>query len=163
LRAIYALVLRFRCLNEEQCVMGKKPSAKVADQIITNIPIVVRGMWNHWQDQLPIKFTWSQFGLLDLLSQESHTLTELSREWGVSKPSMSKMVEWQVDRGWVVRKADPKDHRRKPLHLTPSGRQVHEEARAVIRRNLVRALEQLDDEQSAQIVSALDLLVQILT
>lgn len=142
--------------------MEKNPSAEYADQIITSIPVIVRGMWNQWQNQLPIKFTWSQFSLLDLLSRESRTLTELSREWGVSKPSMSKMVEWQVDRGWVVREEDPEDNRRKPLALTPSGREVHKEARAVIRHNLVRALEPLDDEQSAQIASALARLVQIL-
>jgi len=140
----------------------KSLKAASADRIVTIIPSIVRGIWNRCQSELPIKLTWGQFSLLALLSQQSHTLTELAREWGVSKPSMSKMVSWQVEREWVVRIIEPSDSRRKPLHLTPAGRKVHEQAHKVLVQNLAHALEQLTDEQSAQIKSAIDVLFQIL-
>ncbi|MFZ5917741.1 MAG: MarR family winged helix-turn-helix transcriptional regulator [Chloroflexota bacterium] len=141
-----------------------KPSTfECADQIVTNIPIIVRGLWNRWQGDLPTKITWAQFGLLSLLSRETSTLTELSREWGVSKPSMSKMISILVERGWIERNPPEGDHRRKPLSLTPKGNEIQERTREVVRRNLAKSLAQLTGDQPQQITAALDMLVQILT
>lgn len=110
----------------------------------------------------PTKVTWAQFGLLTLLCQRRLTLTCLAREWGVSKPSMSKMISLLVQRGWITREEDPADRRRKPLSLTPAGQKVHERVRDAVQQNLVRSLDELDDRQRAQIAAALDLLVKTL-
>lgn len=134
-----------------------------ADQILTAVPIIVRGLWNRLQPEMSRATTWSQFGLLSLLNDQSLTLTELAREWGVTKPSMSKMVSMLVERGWITREKDPADHRRKPLRLTPAGCDVYERVRATVVQNLAQSLESLDDDQCIQIVSALNMLVTSLS
>ena len=138
-------------------------SAKAcADQILTAVPLVMRELWTRVQLEAPVSVTWGQFTLLSLLSERRLTLTELTRYWGVSKPSMSKMISTLMERGWIDREEDPKDRRRKPLDLSPTGRQVYEDVREAARQDLMEALEKLDGEQRAQIVTALDLLAGIL-
>lgn len=77
----------------------KLSTAECADQILTAVPLIVRGLWNRWQAETPRPVTWSQFGLFSLLRQHRLTLTDLAREWGVSKPSMSKMVSIHSPQG----------------------------------------------------------------
>ena len=122
----------------------------------------MRELWTRVQLEAPVSITWGQFTLLSLVSERRFTMTELTRYWGVSKPSMSKMVATLMERGWLDREEDPKDRRRKPLYLTPAGRQVYEDVRKAARPDLIGVLETLDGEQRAQIVSALDLLAEIL-
>jgi DNA-binding MarR family transcriptional regulator len=139
------------------------PSAAVcADKILTAVPLIMRELWSRLQAEAPIRVTWAQYSLLSLLSERRLTLTEMARYWGVSKPSMSKMVSTLMQRGWIAREEDPKDRRRKPLTLTPTGRQVCTGVRQASRQELLRSLDELDDEQRAQIVAVLDLLVDIL-
>jgi DNA-binding MarR family transcriptional regulator len=134
-----------------------------ADQILTTVPTIVRGLWNRWQADTSRTVTWSQFGLLSLLHEHPAILTQLAAEWGVTKASMSKMVNMLMERGWIASKKDPADRRRKPLHLTPAGRKAYARVYDTVRQNLIRSLSNLDDDQQTQIVSALDLLVKILT
>ena len=138
-------------------------SAKAcADQILTAVPLVTRHLWTRVQLEAPISMTWGQFTVLSFVSERQLTMTELTRYWGVSKPSMSKMVATLMERGWLDREEDTKDRRRKPLYLTPAGRQVFEDVRKAARPDLIGVLETLDGEQRAQIVAALDLLAEIL-
>ena len=139
------------------------PSAKAcADQILTAVPLVMRHLWTRVQLEAPVSMTWGQFTLLSFLSERRLTMTQLTRYWGVSKPSMSKMVATLMERGWLDREEDPKDRRRKPLDLTPTGRQVYEDVRKAARPDLIGVLETLDGEQRAQIAATLDLLAEIL-
>ena len=134
-----------------------------ADQILTTVPTIVRGLWNRWQADTSRTVTWSQFGLLLLLQERPAILTQLAAEWGVTKASMSKMVSMLIERGWIAKEEDPTDRRRKPLHLTPAGQKAYARVYDTVRQNLIRSLASLDDDQRAQIVSALDLLVKTLT
>jgi len=138
-------------------------NVECAEQILTAVPAIVRELWNRLQAETPMAVTWAQFGLLSLLYQRRLDLTTLAREWGVSAPSMSKMVNLLVKRGWITGEPDPTDRRRKLLSLTPTGHQVHERVREAVRKNLACSLDRLNGEQQAQIVSSLDLLVRTLT
>ncbi len=138
-------------------------NVECAEQILTAVPTIVRELWNRLQAETPMAVTWAQFGLLSLLYQRRLDLTTLAHEWGVSAPSMSKMVNLLVKRGWIAREPDLTDRRRKLLSLTPTGHQVHERVREAVRKNLACSLDRLNGEQQAQIVSSLDLLVRTLT
>jgi DNA-binding MarR family transcriptional regulator len=134
-----------------------------ADQILTTVPTIVRGLWNRWQTDTSKTVTWSQFGLLALLHEHPAILTQLAAEWGVTKASMSKMVSMLMERGWIAKEEDPADRRRKPLSLTPTGRKAYARVYDTVRQNLIRSLVSLDEDQRAQIASALGLLVKTLT
>ena len=140
-----------------------QPSAEeCADQILTALPVIMRALWQRLQAETPLPVTWAQFGLLSLLYSRPFTLTELARTWGVSKPTMSRTVGLLTGRGWIVSQKDLADRRRKPLSLTPVGREIHERMREIVRQKLVSPLDPLDETQRTQIVSALDLLLRTL-
>ncbi len=138
-------------------------SVECADYIIRVVPLVVRELWGRLPSDASLPVTFPQLGLLSHLCQERLTLTDLAHMWGVSVPTMSKMVSLLVDRGWVVREEDPADRRRKNLSLTLSGYEVHKRVYEAVQQNLVGSLDALDDDRRGQIVSALDLLVSTLS
>ncbi len=137
-------------------------STQCADKILAVLPIVTREMWARVRTETPIRLTRSQFEVFLVLEQQPHSMTELARQWGVSKPSMSKMISTMVERGWLVRMQDPTNPRRKPLSLTPLGRRIYEAVYEAIQQNLIRSLEGMNKEQLVQIASALDSLLQTL-
>ncbi len=138
-------------------------TTECANRIITTIPLITRELWNLLQAKSVISMTSVQFGLLWLLDQHRLTLTDLSQLWGVSPASMSKTINLLVERTWVAREVDPADRRRKFLSLTATGRRIHEDVHKAVRQSLAQSLEDVNEEQLVQIVSALDLLVETLT
>jgi MarR family transcriptional regulator, 2-MHQ and catechol-resistance regulon repressor len=68
----------------------------------------------------------SQFNVLDLLhgSAGGRTQTELSRELLMHRSNVTGLVDRMVERGWVVRRADPADRRVHHVHLTPAGERL---------------------------------------
>lgn len=133
-------------------------SVECAEHLMTAVPPMMRELWNRLQADMPLTVTNSQYGLLSLLYHQQLTLTELAHGWGVSVPTMSKMVSLLVQRGWIVREACPTDRRRKLLNLTPAGLQILKKVQGAIQENIARSLDRLDDDQRAQVVAAIDLL-----
>ena len=84
---------------------------------------------------------------------------EIADLWGVSSPTMSKMVSLLVDRGWLGRKEDPADRRRKLLSFTAEGWEAHDRAYEAVQESVAGSLDVLDDDQRARIIEALDLLM----
>lgn len=138
-------------------------STNCAERILLVIPPIVRELWHRLQAVTPTTLTPTQFGLLTFLSQESLTTTELAQKWGVSTPTMSKVVSLLVEQGWVARAEDAADRRRKILSLTPAGHELHRSVYHAVCQNVAGSLDGLRDEQRAQIVAALGLLLERLT
>ena len=134
-------------------------SAECADHIIRVLPLILRELWNRLQAESPVSVTFSQLALLSLIHQEPLTMADVADRWGVSSPTMSKMVSLLVDRGWVVREEDPRDRRRKLLSFTPEGWEAHSRAYEAVQESVAGSLDVLDDDQRARIVEALDLLM----
>jgi DNA-binding MarR family transcriptional regulator len=130
---------------------------------MTAVPPMMRELWNRLQVNISLAVTHSQYGLLSLLYNQQLTLTELAHRWGVSVPTMSKMVSLLVQHGWVVREECPIDRRCKLLNLTPTGIQILKDVREAMQQSLARSLDRLDDDQRAQVIAAIDLLASTLT
>ena len=137
-------------------------SVECAEHLVTVVPPMMRELWNRLQVDMPLTVTNSQYGLLSLLCHQQLTMTELAHRWGVSVPTMSKMISLLVQHGWIIREACPTDRRRKLLNLTPAGFQILQDVREAMQQNLARSLDRLDDEQRAQIMAAFDLLASTL-
>jgi DNA-binding MarR family transcriptional regulator len=74
---------------------------------------------------------------------EGMRLTELAQYAGITKQSMSELVERMVNAGYVERIADPDDGRARRLRLTRLGRKVGPIGRAAVR--------EVEDEWAARI------------
>lgn len=138
-------------------------SVETADQIIRTVPLIVRALWNRLPAETSLPVTFPQLGLLSILDQECLALSDLAQRWGVSAPTMSKTVSLLADRGWVVRREDPADRRRKLLSLTPAGCEIQKQMYALVQSSVAFSLDTLDGEQCGQIVSALSLLLSTLS
>jgi DNA-binding MarR family transcriptional regulator len=131
--------------------------------MIRTLPLIVRGLWNRLPTEGTLPVTFQQLGILTVLCHQRLTSSELAARWGVSAPTMSKMVSLLVDRGWLVREEDPDDRRRKLLSLTPSGVAAHKQVYEAVRDSVALSLDPLDTAQRAQVVTALDLLLSTLS
>jgi DNA-binding MarR family transcriptional regulator len=61
---------------------------------------------------------------------EEPTVTRLAELLGVSRQAASKLADEMVQRGYLLRAADPDDRRRTRLRLSAKGRRVRERAAA---------------------------------
>lgn len=68
-----------------------------------------------------------QLGVLTLLAEKSHNLSELAEQHAVSLPTMSSTVSKLVDAGWIERQRSKQDRRVVMLALTPAGENVLQE------------------------------------
>ena len=71
--------------------------------------------------------TLSQCHTLDVLSKNRDlTMNELSRQMGLAKSTMTRIVNTMVRRGWLERKKDQGDKRWVSVRLTAEGRKMSE-------------------------------------
>jgi DNA-binding MarR family transcriptional regulator len=82
--------------------------------------------------------------LVVIYHQGSSTVSDLATGIGVALPTASEMVERLVERGLVVREADPDDRRRVRLTLTPTAGAFGDRIRDLRRCQVQRALDRLD-------------------
>jgi DNA-binding MarR family transcriptional regulator len=65
-----------------------------------------------------------QYGVMRLLSHESATISELSSRMLLAPATLVPVIDTLERKRFVQRGADPKDRRRIPLILTPSGLEI---------------------------------------
>ena len=95
--------------------------------------------------------------MLEALAAASEPLSvsALGEAVGVDQPRASRLVQQGVQRGFVLREADPDDARRTRIALTDSGRKVARGMRGERREMLARALETFSDDESRELARLL--------
>jgi len=56
------------------------------------------------------------------------SVNDLAKRWGVTKAAASQIADKMVDQGWIDRTENTKDRRSRDLTLTPTGKQLTEDA-----------------------------------
>jgi DNA-binding MarR family transcriptional regulator len=98
----------------------------------------------------------SVIGLLN--AHERLTLTELSELERVTRPSMTRTVAQLVDEGYIARTPSTDDGRKVLLELTEAGRVLVMETRRRRDAWFSHRLEELSDDERAQLRAALPVL-----
>lgn len=91
--------------------------------------------------------TMMQIGVLMHLHEHSITTSELARRRKVSLQSASVLAQGLVDRGWLVRVADPQDRRQSLLQVTPEGAARAKELQSHVTNTLAELLGKLTAEE----------------
>ena len=105
--------------------------------------------------------TLSQCHTLDVLSKNRDlTMNELSRQMGLAKSTMTRIVNTMVRRGWLERKRDQRDKRWVSVRLTAEGRKMSENVTRSSREYVRRILKHLPAEKIPQLVESLNLVVR---
>jgi DNA-binding MarR family transcriptional regulator len=135
---------------------------ETARALLAVLPFINRIMAAELRQEAGEDTTIPQYRVLDYLSVEPLTLSEIARLRRVSLQSAGELVQGLVDRGWITRVPDPNDRRQMKLHLTEDGRQQYLRASNRMLEHLVPFMEMLTDEEIAAVQIALPALRRVL-
>lgn len=96
----------------------------------------------------------SQVPVLYKLMKGKQLTTELSRTFNVTTPTMTRIIDGLVEKGYVERHPHPEDRRCIYLQLTESGKEIGEAAQEAGRRMLVEYLSPLSEAQLTDVARA---------
>ncbi len=86
-----------------------------------------------------------QFITLRTLSDGPRASSDLARAFGISRPTVTRLVDGLVRKGLVARQVDPADRRSSRIALTDAGHEVQRMARAHAEEHLAALLIHLPD------------------
>jgi DNA-binding MarR family transcriptional regulator len=96
----------------------------------------------------------SQLWVLTALTRGRQLTSELARSFNVTNPTMTRIVDALVEKGYVERQPDAEDRRCIYLRLTREGEAIGEHAHTQFRAMLTEFISPLSDEQLADIIRA---------
>lgn len=130
-----------------------------ATRLLETIPLIMGTLRHEIRGFRPSGVSVPQFRVLVFLSMnDGAMLSQLSDHIGLMRPTMSKMVDGLVRRGWVWREIPPENRRCVNLGLTAEGRAVMKTARDETRRSLAGILGQLSTNEQKTVIAAMLLL-----
>jgi len=103
-----------------------------------------------------LAITSTQFGMLIALQGGvSLDQASLARLLGLDRSTTGLVVANLEERGFIKRKTDPQDRRRRVLTMTPAGEAIRAQAEIASRRAQARALEVFEGRDGAEFVRLL--------
>lgn len=96
----------------------------------------------------------SQLWVLTALTRGKQLTSELARSFNVTNPTMTRIVDALVEKGYVERQPDAEDRRCIYLRLTGEGEAIGEHAHTQFREMLTEFISPLSDEQLEDIIRA---------
>ena len=145
---------------------GGEPSADyTADRMLQVLPQLFKAMMLQARAEAPAasgEVGETQFRIIHALNHEEFTVGELADRMKVRAPTVSRMVDALVSRGWVAREADPADRRKVCVRLTEEGRGLAGAMETRFCNATARFLRPLSGEQLSGIVAACDTLEALL-
>lgn len=103
------------------------------------------GPWGGARGEAPARLR-----MLEALAQGPLSVSALGEAIGVDQPRASRLVQQGVERGWLLREADPDDARRTRIVLTDEGRRMGRGIRGDRREALRTAMSALTAEEQAE-------------
>jgi DNA-binding MarR family transcriptional regulator len=133
-----------------------------ATSLLETIPLIMGTLRYEIRGFRPSGVSVPQFRVLVYLSlHEGAMLSQISDHISLMRPTMSKMVDGLVRRGWVWRQIPPENRRCVNLGLTEDGKAVMNQARDEARRKMSELLENLTVAEQKTVQSALQMLHRV--
>lgn len=134
-----------------------------AQDIMDTIPAVMHFMRTEMRLHTSSTLSVPQFRVLAYLRRhDGVSFSAVAAHLGVTRATVSAMVDGLVRKGLVDRVVDCTERRRSVLTLTDAGSALFESALAATRRRLAEALSSFSPRQIAQLAGAMRLLNQVL-
>jgi DNA-binding MarR family transcriptional regulator len=99
--------------------------------------------------------TFSQYNALRVLSNSQdgqNSVTNASKIMIVSGPNMTGIAKRLEKNGFIIRKRDPNDERITLLEITPKGKQVLKNIKAVKDKNIMNYLKSFSEEEKKRVL-----------
>jgi DNA-binding MarR family transcriptional regulator len=98
---------------------------------------------------------------LDVLSKNRDlSMNELSRQMGLAKSTMTRIVNTMVRKGWIERKKEEGDKRRVSVCLTLDGKKMTENLNQSSKEYVQRILKNLPQEKIPEVVESLKWIIR---
>ena len=135
----------------------------VADELQARIVAFVRAFGLHKPDETPCgaPIPVSEAHALAVLTEHGPLVqTDLARHLGLTKSTVSRLVDQLAKRGWVQRRPGADDARRRLVELTGQGATVAADVAGRRSARLARLLERIPEAERPAVLAALDALVE---
>ncbi len=97
-----------------------------------------------------------QYGVLRVLSHESATLSELSRQFALDPSTLVPVIDTLERKGLIIRRRDPNDRRRIPLSLSEAGADLIREVPFFQEEDLLyQCLGSMGEDKAVELLSLL--------
>jgi DNA-binding MarR family transcriptional regulator len=146
-------------INLQSCGVEQDARDEIAESVARCAAILSRLFLKHANPGV----SRSEIGILCNTAEQPRRITELAMLEGVTQPAISQVVNRLVDRGWIVRAAEPNDRRAALVTLTTDGREAWGQIRAEYRALLHDEVATLDDEAVEALARATDVLDLLIT
>jgi DNA-binding MarR family transcriptional regulator len=103
----------------------------------------------------------TEIGVMQAASERAQRITDLAAAEGVTQPAITLVVNRLVERGWVVREADPSDRRAVLVVLTQAGCEAFDRIRSEYRALMHEEMATLDDDSVEVLARAVDVLDEL--
>lgn len=135
-----------------------------AHQVLEVVPVVMRTIRTEFRGGRSSDLSVAQFRTLAYIkNNDGASLSELATHIGLTLPSMSKLIDGLVIRGFVTRNSHSEDRRRICLQLTTTGRNELDAAYDHTRVFLVDMLADLTKEDLNTINRSMQILKNLFT
>ena len=130
------------------------------DQIWETIPFVMHNMRLQVREVVRHELSIPQFRVLARLSLGPTTASELAEWIGLTLPSLSRMADGFVKKGYVLRCHDIEDRRRVLLRLSSPGLVLFNRAREQAQRKTAALVSSLSEDKRKKLAEGLAILSQ---
>ena len=133
-----------------------------AQAVLDAVPLVMRSIRMQLRSHRHQDISVPQFRILIFINKHTDaSLSEVADHIGLTLPTLSKMVDLLVTRGWVMRSPCPEDRRRLQLGLTARGKVMLDQALESTRASLARSFEGFSPDDLDRIVYSMDQLQSV--
>lgn len=131
-------------------------------QVLATVPVVMRAIRKEMRCHRPTDLSVPQFRAMGLIYRHGGiSLSHVAEHMEITLPTVSRMVDLLVKRGFVVRETSADDRRRLMLRLTDEGSAAYEEADRRTRARLAEALKALSPAERHEVTRAMQALRRI--
>ena len=132
-------------------------SRALADEVLQTIPLVTRKVAADIRKAGP-HMKLAHIGLLTMIAQSRHSLSELADLHAASMPTMSKTITTIENLGWVTRSRCDSDRRIVMVEATPAGREALREVHELAITRIEEVLDPLTTTQRQKLSTGLKIL-----
>ncbi len=136
-------------------------SRELADEVLRTIPLVTRKVAADLRKLAP-HHKLAHIGLLTIIAQSPHSLSELADLHAASMPTMSRTITTIENLGWVARIRSDSDRRIVMIEATPTGRAALREVHELAIAPIEDALNSLTETQRQKLSAGLKILRETL-
>ena len=137
--------------------VGAERTARLLASVLPRLNRAMRG-----QVRPATGLSMPQFIALRHLRHGQQSAGALAAKFGVSRPTITRMVDGLIKKGLVERHVDPHDRRVAIISLTEAGRELQAATEATAERHLAELLARLPAHRLSQLSEALTDLVALL-